>query len=161
VVINPHPMFGFPMNTTYLNVDEAELKGFELSANYLVNDLEVGASYGQTEGKDLSDNSYLSSIPADKFVLDLGYYFLQRDLKTGLRTSVVSAQDQLPEEVTEEYSSYTLADAYVTWEPATGNLNGLKLGLALDNLTDEEYRVAFQQLYMPGRNIKLSASYRF
>ncbi|WGL16092.1 TonB-dependent hemoglobin/transferrin/lactoferrin family receptor [Microbulbifer bruguierae] len=161
VVINPHFMFGFPMNTTYLNVDEAELKGFELSANYLVNDLEVGASYGQTEGKDLSDDSYLSSIPADKFVLDLGYYFLQRDLKTGLRTSVVSAQDQLPAEETREYDSYTLADAYVTWEPATGNLNGLKLGLALDNLADEEYRVAFQELYMPGRNIKLSASYRF
>ncbi|WP_226703942.1 TonB-dependent hemoglobin/transferrin/lactoferrin family receptor [Microbulbifer elongatus] len=161
VVINPHPMFGFPMNTTYLNVDEAELKGFELGANYLVNDLEVSASYGQTEGKDLTDNSYLSSIPADKFVLDLGYYFLQRDLKAGLRTSALSAQKQLPEEVTEEYSSYTLTDAYVTWEPAAGSLNGVKLGLALDNLTDEEYRVAFQQLYMPGRNIKLSASYHF
>ncbi|WP_051687177.1 TonB-dependent hemoglobin/transferrin/lactoferrin family receptor [Microbulbifer sp. HZ11] len=161
VVINPHPVFGFPMNTTYLNVDEAELKGFELSTNYLVNDLAVGVSYGQTEGKDLSDDSYLSSIPADKFVLDVGHYFLQRDLKAGLRTSVVSAQDQLPEEVTNEYNSYTLADAYVTWEPAAGSLNGIKLGLALDNLTDEEYRVAFQELYMPGRNIKLSASYRF
>ncbi|WP_160152468.1 TonB-dependent hemoglobin/transferrin/lactoferrin family receptor [Microbulbifer sp. ALW1] len=161
VVINPHFMFGFPMNTTYQNVDEAELKGFELGANYRLNDLELGLSYGQTEGKDPSDDSYLSNIPADKWVLDLGYYFLQRDLKTGLRTSLVSAQDQLPDDEAREFDSYTLADAYVTWEPATGNLNGLKLGLALDNLADEEYRVAFQQLYMPGRNIKLSASYRF
>ncbi|WP_299595233.1 TonB-dependent hemoglobin/transferrin/lactoferrin family receptor [uncultured Microbulbifer sp.] len=161
VVTNPHPMFGFPMNTTYLNVDEAELKGFELSANYRINDLEIGTSYGQTEGRDLTDDSYLTSIPADKFVLDLGHYFLQRDLKAGLRTSVVSAQDQLPVEETRDYTSYTLADAYMTWEPAAGSLNGIKLGLALDNLTDEEYRVAFQELYMPGRNIKLSASYRF
>src|SRR5690606_2053883 len=107
------------------------------------------------------DDSYLGNIPANKWVLDLGYYFLQRDLKAGLRTSVVSAQDQLPESETREFDSYTLADAYVTWEPATGNMNGLKLGLALDNLADEEYRVAFQELYMPGRNIKLSASYRF
>ncbi|WP_231758363.1 TonB-dependent hemoglobin/transferrin/lactoferrin family receptor [Microbulbifer elongatus] len=161
VVTNPHPIFGFPMNTTYVNVDEAELEGFELNASYRLHDLEVGASYGQTEGKDLTDDSYLSSIPADKFVLDLGYYFLQRDLKAGLRTSMVSAQNQLPAEVTNEYNSYTLADAYVTWEPAAGSLNGIKLGLAMDNLTDEEYRVAFQELYMPGRNIKLSASYRF
>ncbi|MFD1217459.1 TonB-dependent hemoglobin/transferrin/lactoferrin family receptor [Microbulbifer celer] len=161
LVVNPHPNFFFPMNTTYQNVDEAELKGFELGANYRVNDLALGLSYGQTEGKDLSDGSYLSNIPADKWVLDLGYYFLQRDVKTGLRTSVVSAQDELPSEETRTFDSYTLADAYVTWEPATGNLNGLKLGLALDNLTDEEYRVAFQELYMPGRNIKLSASYRF
>ncbi|WP_105102053.1 TonB-dependent hemoglobin/transferrin/lactoferrin family receptor [Microbulbifer pacificus] len=161
LVINPHPQMGFPMNTTYLNVDEAELKGFELAAAYLVNDLVLGLSYGQTEGRDLADDSYLGNIPANKWVLDLGYYFLQRDLKAGLRTSVVSAQDQLPESETREFDSYTLADAYVTWEPATGNMNGLKLGLALDNLADEEYRVAFQELYMPGRNIKLSASYRF
>ncbi|WOX04537.1 TonB-dependent hemoglobin/transferrin/lactoferrin family receptor [Microbulbifer pacificus] len=161
LVINPHPMFGFPMNTTYRNVDEAELKGFELGANYLLNNLELGLSYGQTEGRNLSDDSYLSNIPADKWVLDLGYYFLQRDLKAGLRTSVVSAQEQLPESEARTFDAYTLADAYVTWEPATGSLNGLKLGLALDNLADEEYRVAFQELYMPGRNIKLSASYRF
>lgn len=161
LVVNPHAMFGFPMNTTYQNVDEAEIKGFELGANYLLNDLELGLSYGQSEGRDLTDNSYLSNIPADKWVLDLGYYFLQRDLKAGLRTSVVSAQEQLPETETREFDSYTLADAYVTWEPATGSMNGLKLGLAVDNLADEEYRVAFQQLYMPGRNIKLSASYRF
>jgi hemoglobin/transferrin/lactoferrin receptor protein len=161
LVVNPHFLFGFPMNTTYQNVEEAELKGFELGANYLLNDLELGLSYGQTEGKDLSDDSYLSNIPADKWVLGLGYYFLQRDLKTGLRTSLVSAQDQLPADESREFDSYTLADAYATWEPATGNLNGLKLGLALNNLTDEEYRVAFQELTMPGRNIKLSASYRF
>lgn len=161
LVVNPHATMGFPMNTTYQNVDEAELKGFELGANYLVNDLALGLSYGQTEGRDLSDDSYLSNIPADKWVLDLGYYFLQRNLKAGLRTSLVSAQEQLPESETREFDSYTLADAYVTWEPATGSLNGLKLALALDNLADEEYRVAFQELYMPGRNIKLSASYRF
>ncbi|AQQ69353.1 hypothetical protein Mag101_02975 [Microbulbifer agarilyticus] len=161
VVINPHFMFGFPMNTTYLNVDKAELKGFELGANYLVSDLELGLNYGQTSGKDLSDDSYLSNIPADKVVLDVGHYFLQRDLKAGFRTTFISAQEQLPEEETREFGKYNLTDAYVTWEPATGSLNGLKLGLAMDNLTDEEYRVAFQELYMPGRNIKLSASYRF
>ncbi|MBY6210265.1 TonB-dependent hemoglobin/transferrin/lactoferrin family receptor [Microbulbifer agarilyticus] len=161
VVINPHFMLGFPMNTTYLNVDKAELKGFELGVNYLVSDLELGMNYGQTEGKDLSDDSYLSNIPADKVVLDVGHYFLQRDLKAGLRTTFISAQEQLPEEETREFGKYNLTDAYVTWEPATGSLNGLKLGLAVDNLTDEEYRVAFQELYMPGRNIKLSASYRF
>ncbi|MCA0899530.1 TonB-dependent hemoglobin/transferrin/lactoferrin family receptor [Microbulbifer agarilyticus] len=161
VVINPHFMLGFPMNTTYLNVDKAELKGFELGVNYLVSDLELGMNYGQTEGKDLSDDSYLSNIPADKVVLDVGHYFLQRDLKAGFRTTFISAQEQLPEEETREFGKYNLTDAYVTWEPATGSLNGLKLGLAVDNLTDEEYRVAFQELYMPGRNIKLSASYRF
>lgn len=161
VVINPHPAFYFPMNTTYLNVDEAEIKGFELGANYLLNDLALGLSYGQTEGKDLSDNSYLTNIPADKWVLDLGYYFLQRDLKTGLRTSVVSAQAQLPADEIRAFGRYTLADAYLTWEPASGSLSGVKLGLAIDNLADEEYRVAFQELYMPGRNVKFSASYRF
>ncbi|WP_250459197.1 TonB-dependent hemoglobin/transferrin/lactoferrin family receptor [Microbulbifer litoralis] len=161
LTVNPHPSFFFPMNTTYQNVEEAELEGFELAANYLVGDLELGLSYGQTEGKDLGDDSYLSNIPADKWVLDIGHYFLQRDLKTGLRATRASAQEQLPESETREFDGYTLADAYVTWEPATGAARGLKLGLALDNLTDEEYRVAFQELTMPGRNIKLSASYSF
>lgn len=161
LVVNPHEMFFFPMNTTYQNVEEAELEGFELAANYLTGDLELGVNYGQTKGKDLGDDSYLSNIPADKWVLDVGHYFLQRDLKLGLRATRASSQQQLPEDETREFDGYTLADAYATWEPATGGTRGLKLGLAVDNLTDEHYRVAFQQLYMPGRNIKLSASYIF
>lgn len=161
LVVNPHEMFFFPMNTTYQNVAEAELKGFELAANYLTGELELGVSYGQTEGKDLGDDSYLSNIPADKWVLNVGHYFLQRDLKLGLRATRASAQKQLPETETREFDDYTLADAYATWEPAAGGARGLKLGLAVDNLTNEHYRVAFQQLYMPGRNVKLSASYRF
>lgn len=161
LTINPDFMFQFPMNTTYQNVDEAELEGFELSAHYLAGNLELGVNYGQTEGRDLSDDSYLSSIPADKWVLDIGHYFLQRDLKLGLRATRASAQEQLPESETREFDDYTLADVYATWEPATGVARGLKLALAVDNLTDQHYRVAFQQLYMPGRNIKLSASYSF
>lgn len=146
-------------NTTYNNVDEARLKGFELTVNYGLNDFNAALSYGQTRGEDKQTGEKLSGIPADKWVLDLSQRFVHRSVKTGLRVSHIEAQNRTPSEDSRDYDRYTLADIYATWEPAT--MPNLKLDLSVNNLTDQYYRVAFQELYMPGRDVRLAVTYQF
>ncbi|ODN68058.1 TonB-dependent hemoglobin/transferrin/lactoferrin family receptor [Methylophaga muralis] len=154
-------IFGSPfaLNTEYSNVDEARLKGFELTFNYGLNDFNAALSYGQTRGEDKQTGEKISGIPADKWVLDLSQRFVNRSVKTGLRVSHIEAQNRTPSADSRDYDRYTLADIYATWEPVT--MPNLKLDLSLNNLTDQYYRVAFQELYMPGRDVRLAVRYQF
>ena len=146
-------------HTTYNNIDDARLKGFELTFNYGLNDFNAALSYGQTRGEDKQTGEKISGIPADKWVLDLSQRFVNRSVKTGLRVSHIEAQNRTPSEDSRDYDRYTLADIYATWEPVT--MPNLKLDLSVNNLTDQYYRVAFQELYMPGRDVRLAVRYQF
>lgn len=164
MVVTEFPFFPFARvdnagQTTYNNINKARLKGFELTVNYGLNDFNAALSYGQTRGEDKQTGEKLSGIPADKWVLDLSQHFVHRSVKTGLRVSHIEAQNRTPSEDSRDYDRYTLADIYATWEPAT--MPNLKLDLSVNNLTDQYYRVAFQELYMPGRDVRLAVTYQF
>ncbi|MAL48510.1 MULTISPECIES: TonB-dependent hemoglobin/transferrin/lactoferrin family receptor [unclassified Methylophaga] len=146
-------------NTTYNNVDEAQLKGFELKFNYGLNDFNAALSYGQTRGEDKQTGEKLSGIPADKWVLDLSQRFINRSVKTGLKVSHIETQNRTPSEDSRDYDHYTLTDIYATWQPAA--ISDLKLDISVNNLFDQYYRVAFQELYMPGRDVRLAVRYQF
>ncbi|WP_169716372.1 TonB-dependent hemoglobin/transferrin/lactoferrin family receptor [Oceanimonas doudoroffii] len=142
--------------TRYDNVQDAELQGGELALDYRWQDLELGLSYGRTLGRDKNTGKALEGIPADKWVVSTGYWLLDNQLKLGAhltRADTVHFENR-------GYEGYTLLDLGANWY-AQGALSGLELGLTVDNLTDEYYRRAFSELYEPGRNIKLSALYRF
>jgi hemoglobin/transferrin/lactoferrin receptor protein len=146
-------------HTTYNNIDDARLKGFELTFNYGLNDFTAALSYGQTRGEDKQTGEELAGIPADKWVLDLSQRFFSRSVKTGLRVSHIQAQNLTPSTDTKNYDRYTLADIYATWEPDT--MPNFKFDLIVNNLTDQYYLVAFQELYMPGRDVRLAVRYQF
>lgn len=148
-----------PGYTTWVNVDKARLKGFELEAYYQWNNLNARIGYGQTRGKDRETHEALTNIPADKWVLDTNYTFIpEQKLLAGIRLTHTSAQDRLPSTTTNEYDSYTLVDLYASWQPVGDSLT---LDLSINNLTDEYYRIAFQELYQPGREIRAAVTYRF
>jgi len=148
-----------PLNTEYSNVDEARLKGFELTFNYGLNDFDAAVSYGQTRGEDKQTGEKLNGIPADKWVLDLSQRLFNRSVKTGLRLSHIETQNRTPSEDSRDYDHYTLADIYATWQPVS--MPDMKLDLSVNNLFDQYYRVAFQELYMPGRDVRLAVRYQF
>ncbi|WP_079253793.1 TonB-dependent hemoglobin/transferrin/lactoferrin family receptor [Endozoicomonas arenosclerae] len=165
IVYDPHPISGIPTKTTWKNVDEARLKGFEIAGNYRYQDVQFGLSYGQTRGEDKKTGEYLDNIPADKVVADVSYMMLQGDLKIGSRYTHVRAQEKIRTDYdygnVDAYGSYDLVDLYVSYEPATGALKGIKTDLTLNNLTDEYYVSAWEQLHEPGRNVKLNVRYMF
>ncbi|MBP7547621.1 MAG: TonB-dependent receptor, partial [Corallincola sp.] len=100
--------------------------------------------------------------PATKAVFDLSQGLWQEDLTLGTRVTYVASQDQVPaDNAVAEYDSYALWDLYLSWQPAMGSLSGLRVDLAVDNLTDRYYRQAWQTLYEQGRNARLGLRYSF
>lgn len=146
----------FPGNTTWNNVDEAILRGFEVSAEYRKDDLNLKLGYGQTRGEDRSTGDPLSNVPADTWSVDLSYAFLNRQLKTGVR--VLHAEEQNRSTVN-TYDDYTVTDLYASWEPAS--VKHLKVDMTINNLTDEHYRRAWSELDEAGREVVISATYKF
>lgn len=147
---------GFEQTTSWNNVDEAKLTGFEFSTRYRYEQTRLSLNYGQTEGKDKTEGDYLTNIPAKKLGIDLSQAIMEGDMKFGTRFTYVAEQDQLPQDYTNQYDSYKLWDVYVAWEPAMGTFEGLRVDFAVENIGDEEYRQAWQTLYEQGRNVKLS-----
>lgn len=161
---DPQTFFGTPFDTktSWKNVDEAVLKGFEVSGKYRYQSIETGLSYGQTRGEDKKTGVALDNIPADKWVADLGVKLAQDSIKLGGRYSHIKAQNRVdPENTQTSYEGYNLVDLYMTYEPASGQLKGFKADFTINNITDKYYRVAWQELYMPGRSYKLNLRYSF
>ncbi|WP_095211393.1 TonB-dependent hemoglobin/transferrin/lactoferrin family receptor [Endozoicomonas ascidiicola] len=156
------PGMAFDSKTSWKNVDDAELKGFEIAGQYRIQNIEAGLSYGQTRGKDKSTGEDLGSIPADKIVADLAYLAFQGDLKFGTRYTHVDDQNRVdPSETVTEYPGYNLVDFYATYEPSTGSLKGLKADFLIKNAEDKYYRAAWQQLHQAGRSYRMNLRYSF
>ncbi|BDZ74096.1 TonB-dependent receptor [Methylophaga marina] len=152
----------YPVNTEYRNVDKAQLVGFELAMDYQWQNWNAMVSYGQTRAKNKNTGEALANIPADKWVLDLNKSWLSDSLQTGSTLTRVESQKHKPNDVmsaNEDYEHYNLVDLYARWTPR--DFENLTVDLTVNNLTDQHYRVAFQQLYMPGKDIRLGVKYDF
>lgn len=156
--VGPPPAWN-PGHTTWVNVDKARIKGYELEARYQWKNLATRISYGQTRGTDRETGEALTNIPADKWVIDTNYTFIpEQKLLAGVRLTHAAAQNRKPTSTANEYDGYNIADVYTSWQPVGDNLT---LDLSINNITDEYYRVAFQELYQPGREVRASVTYRF
>lgn len=151
-----------PGTTTWVNVDEASIKGFELASVYQQNDFGLSLAYGRTRGKDDKTNEDLTGIPADKITADINYAYFNKTLKLGLRVSKVDSQlrtNYSANTTGTSYESYTIGDLYASWSPAMAE--NLNIDLTINNITDRHYRQAWQELYSPGREIIVATKYSF
>tara|TARA_R110001592_G_C13185365_1_gene751565 strand:+ start:4855 stop:6879 length:2025 start_codon:yes stop_codon:yes gene_type:complete len=159
------PVF-FPIpdagTTTWVNVEDAEIKGYELAAEYQNGLARVKLAYGQSRGVDNSTKEDLSHIPADTIIADLSYGFMQRQITAGFRALKVSEQDRTHYSANENgttYDAYTSFDLYASWEP--NFLKALKLDVAVNNMSNKYYRRAWEELHEAGRELVVAAKYRF
>jgi len=163
IVVGPF-FFPFrdPGTTTWVNVDEATLEGVEIQGTYQRGPLLLSLAYGQTRGEDDNSGEDLTNIPADTLVLDLSYGFLQNSLVAGVRYTDVASQRRtdFPEnDAGIVYDAYAVTDLYASWQP--NNLPNLKFDLNVNNLEDDFYQRAWDQLPEAGREVILSARYSF
>lgn len=148
--------------TTWVNVDEATIKGGEVSASYVRGGLSFRTSYGLVRGEDDNTNEDITNIPADTLKLDLAYNFSDFNLVTGVRYTYADNQNRTNyEENTNDtnYDSYGVTDLYASWTPAF--MSNLCFDLNVNNLEDKYYRRAWEELYEAGREVIVSARYQF
>ncbi|MCP3128180.1 TonB-dependent hemoglobin/transferrin/lactoferrin family receptor [Shewanella sp. KJ2020] len=162
-VSNPwHGIPGFEQTTSWNNVEDAQLTGFEVSGRYRIGQTRLAMNYGQTHGEDRQTGDAIEGIPANKFNVDLSQGIMDGDMKLGTRVTYVATQSNTPDgHSVAEYGDYTLWDVYLAWEPTMGVMPGVRVDFAIENIGDEQYQQAWQTLYQPGRNMKLSARYMF
>ncbi|MBD1391326.1 TonB-dependent hemoglobin/transferrin/lactoferrin family receptor [Neiella sp. HB171785] len=159
------PAFGPQMDpgkTYWYNVNEATIKGFEISANYAYQAFKASLAYGIVRGEDDHSNDDLTNIPADTLTADLSYGFFDSQLTTGVRITHANDQDKTKYEANTDgttYDGYTVGDLYVSYKPAAWP--AVKVDLTVNNISDRHYRQAWSELDEVGREVILSAKYSF
>ncbi|WP_172806787.1 TonB-dependent hemoglobin/transferrin/lactoferrin family receptor [Endozoicomonas arenosclerae] len=164
----------------YQNIDEAEIKGIELSSQVWLDEL-AGAPAGTTfrtslaysEGEDTKANQPLNSITPLKAVFGLAYDDPSEIWGSEVIWTLVAAKDSDDIADNEDNSKfatdgYGLVDVTAYYKP----VKSLSLRAGIFNLTDKKYRVwnevrnASSDVNMdrysePGRNFSISAKYEF
>ncbi|RCU45612.1 TonB-dependent hemoglobin/transferrin/lactoferrin family receptor [Corallincola holothuriorum] len=156
------PPFPDPGTTTWVNVDEATIKGFEIAADYHLDSFKLGLAYGIVRGEDDNSSDDLTNIPADTFNADISYGFWADQITTGVRLTHAREQDKTQYDGNSDgttYGSYTVGDIYASWTPSS--IKALKIDLTLNNVTDKDYRQAWSELDEAGREVILSTKYSF
>jgi hemoglobin/transferrin/lactoferrin receptor protein len=158
--------FFFPVQdagtTSWVNVDEATLEGFEVQGSYQRDALLLTLAYGRTRGDDDNTGENLTNIPADTLIADLSYAFIADTLTGGIRFTDAASQRRTDYAANENgvvYDGYTVTDLYASWQPAA--IPGLKLDLNINNIEDDFYVRAWDQVPEAGREIILFARYSF
>ena len=155
------PTFSDPGITTWQNVDEALLKGYEIDINYSLNKFKSALNYGYTKGIDENTGRDLANVPAQSVNLLLAYLLLDQTLELGANYNFVDSANFFgaTETATGEanYDSYNLVDLYADYKISPD----LNLNFRINNLFDEYYVKTWQEIYEPGRELIASINYKF
>lgn len=87
---------GLEQTTSWNNVEDAQLTGFELSGRYRIGQTRLAMNYGQTRGEDRNTGDYIEGMPANKFNVDLSQGIMEGDMKLGTRVTYVASQTNTP-----------------------------------------------------------------
>lgn len=147
----------FDNTSTYRNVANAEIEGFELEVQYDSPRAFATASFATIDGEDADTGEPVGALFATRLYTDLGVKVPEADARIGTRLTVADALD---DGGAQELSGYTTLDLYATWEPADGPLAGFRLDVGVDNVTDEDYEIVAAGVSEPGRNYRAAVSYR-
>ena len=151
-----------PSEAQAVNVQKALIHGVEAELRWIfMTGLDVWASYTDIRGDDITEEDAqepLASIQPRKTVIGLSYAHLPWDVTVGGRVRIVAGQDRVPEDV-DQTPGYSVYDLFATWQPHAGPLQGFRVDLGVDNLTDKEYQRHLAAIPEAGINPKATISY--
>ena len=157
-VFPPGPPPATVFGTTFQRNVDAELWGIEAELDYDAGAWFAGLGLTLPRGQQTNGDP-LGSIPQDRLTATLGLR-PHSDWEIGLRATFASGQSDVP-----TYSvageAYQLLDAFASWRPSAGAMDGIVLRAGIDNILNEQYTIFPNELPQPGRTIKVSATYTF
>lgn len=147
--------------TTNVNRQTANIQGIEAEIAYTGFGFFGSVAASRLRGDQTSPiNTPLSSIPGDKLVLTAGYTHERTGLTFGGRAKFVADQFRVPSG-TPATPGYSLFDLFVSWEPVSGPLAGVRMDFGIDNITDRFYRDHLSAVGDYGRNFKFTTAFQF
>lgn len=147
--------------STNRNVTNARIEGVEFEAGYDSATVFGTLGYAHIRGDDIGTNTPLASIPEDKLSLTAGYRWTGVGVEAGWRSVYYAGQDRVPVGTQPIGGSKTIHDIFVSWVPDEEDIEGLRLDFGVDNIFDKDYQRFLSGLRESGRNVKMSASYKF
>lgn len=151
------PEFG---NTSQnVNIRNAEIDGVELEFRYNSDLIYARGAFTSIDGVDADSGEFLQGVlQPDTLFLDMGLKWQRYGLRGGTRLTFAAEFDEVNDPV-EVRDSFVTADIYAVWEPVSGLLEGLRLDVGVDNVTDTDFEVVFAGVSQPGRNFKTAISW--
>lgn len=166
------------------NMGPVTLKGVEASLNYRYENVSTGLSYARARSRqntDIGTNTGVKGYAAlpdsgDRFTFSLAYRFPEQNVEWGWNTSWVRGITLFEENSSgrgrnvkyfpgyNHKDGYTVSNTYITWAPK--QVKGLEMTFGMDNIFNKTYKDQSSNYYEaldyePGRNYKLSVSYKF
>ena len=150
----------FGNTSTYVNVANAELEGFEFELRYDSPRVYATATFATIDGEDRDTGEPVGVLFPNRFYTDVGLNLFEADLRLGTRLTVADDFTEV-DTAQEERDGYTTVDLYATWAPMEGPFSGLRLDLGVDNIGDADYEIVAAGVSEPGRNFRAAVRYSF
>ena len=135
----------------YQNIKSARIEGFELEATYDAGWFYAGLSGSIQKGYNETDGGLLDSVPANKFVTNIGFRALDDKAKFGAQWETYKAQEDTSAD------DYDFVNLFASYEPREGTT----LSVNVDNLFDETYKPYGFTDNSSGRAIMFTFTQRF
>ena len=152
------------VETQFVNVQKALIHGIEAELRWVfMTGLDVWASYTDIKGDDITAGNEAGDVPLEgiqprKGVVGVSYTHWPWGVTVGGRVQMVAGQYRLPENV-QTTPGYSVYDVFASWQPHAGPLQGLRVDVGADNLTDKAYRRHLAAIPEAGINPKATISY--
>lgn len=142
-----------------VNVTNAEIEGVEVEAHYDSDYFYLRANFATIDGTDIDTSDYVGVLSPDTVFADAGVKLVRGDVRIGGRITAAGDFNKV-NDPSNARDGYTVGDVYLVWQPQQGALEGLRIDLGVDNVTDTDYEVVAAGVSQPGRNYKLAVSWR-
>ncbi len=141
-----------------VNTAAASLSGVEIELTYDSTYFFMNAGYSTINGTNDETGDFVGVLSPNRLDINTGIKLPQFDSRFGIRTQFAGRHDEV-NDVADIRDSYETADIYFVWQPSEGSLKGLRLDLAVNNLTDANIERVFAGVSEPGRNFKALVSW--
>lgn len=143
-----------------VNIANAEIEGIELEFRYDAEYFYTRGNITTINGVDAETGEFLEGVLSpNTLFIDSGVKYAPWGLRVGARMILAEEFNEV-NAAQDARDSFAVGDVYAVWEPPLGVLDGVRVDLGVDNVTDADYEVVNAGVSEQGRNFKAAVSWR-
>ena len=142
-----------------VNIASADIEGVELEFRYDSEHFYARGNLATINGVDTDSGDFLEGVLSpNTLFIDSGLKLPPSGLRVGARLTLAEEFNEV-NSATDVRDGFAVGDIYVVWEPQIGALEGVRIDLGIDNITDADFEVVNAGVSQPGRNYKAAISW--